>query len=147
MARNRIKRLKSANKTGDDQALIRQAVAELRFDQQHLVASYNRVLAAQAFDAVRSASPDGAYWMLDVTAKTHTRGCIEMSGRNWPWSVLVRVHPLRHHGCRCALIPASPSAPWGNRRDAAHILMETERAPRHDDGEGPWGLRSKRMER
>lgn len=124
-------------------ALIKQARAEDRYEQQHLVASYRRMAAAQAFDAVREISPEGAYWLLDVTAKTHTKGCLFMAGRNWPWSVLQRVHPLRHPGCRCTLIPASDAAGWGTEREAAHIVMESARGPRHDeDHDGPWGLRS-----
>ncbi|TXH51269.1 MAG: hypothetical protein E6Q97_18765, partial [Desulfurellales bacterium] len=64
LATNRKKRLRAARHSVPAQR------AEHRFAQQSEVARYRRLANAQSLDAVKAVSPDGGYWLLDVTAKT-----------------------------------------------------------------------------
>ena len=55
-------------------------------------------------DGVRRSSPEGAYWVLDLTRRTHTKDCLAMANRAWSWRVLTVIRPSnRHLGCGCRL--------------------------------------------
>lgn len=98
-------------------------------------------MAARAFAAVdrtvlKVQSPTGAFWKLDPTVIEHTAGCLLMGGKFWPWEVLDRVHPPRHHGCPCRLLSYGAAIADGLLapgqvldaatavRRAAHVVME-----------------------
>lgn len=76
--------------------------AEKRYAQQRSEAMAARAIAAMGRLQLRRDSPLGAFWKLGI-AKDHTEGCKFMAGRFWPWEVLDRVYPPRHHGCTSSL--------------------------------------------
>lgn len=77
---------------------------EETYARQRAVAMAARAFAAIDRVVLREASPQGAFWKLDPTVTEHTAGCLVMGGKFWPWAVLDRVHPPRHHGCPCRLL-------------------------------------------
>lgn len=82
---------------------VKQILAdEERFAQQRADAMAARAISALERLQLRRDSPLGAYWELGHAHK-HTRGCLIMAGRFWPWSVLDRLHPPRHYGCTSRL--------------------------------------------
>lgn len=74
------------------------------YARQHVEAQAARAFAAIDRVVLRGQSPQGAFWKLDPTVVEHTAGCLLLGGRFWPWAVLDRVHPPRHHGCPCRLL-------------------------------------------
>lgn len=56
---------------------------------------------------VREASPEGAYWQLSPYVENHTRDCLAMAGKVWPWTVLEAYRPPLHVGCGCRLVPVA----------------------------------------
>lgn len=56
---------------------------------------------------LRVVSPAGASWELG-RAERHTRDCLAMAGRTWPWEALEVIRPPTHTGCRCRLRAAAP---------------------------------------
>lgn len=107
-------------------------------------------VAARAFAAVervqlRLGSPSGAFWRLDPTVVEHTKGCLLMGGRFWPWEVLNRVHPPRHAGCPCRLLGYQAAVAEGLMRpedvvdvrtavrSAARVVMEAAEELPADD--------------
>lgn len=64
-----------------------------------------RNVAAVDRAALRRASPQGAFWKLDPTKKTHTAECVAMAGKVWPWQALDRWRfwPPLGGGCGCSL--------------------------------------------
>lgn len=110
--------------------------AEQRYSRQRDEAMAVRAFAAVDRVVLRSSSPQGAFWRLDPTVTEHTAGCLAMGGKFWPWAVLDRVHPPRHHGCPCRLLGYGEAIAEGLMapgdvvdvkaavRRAAHVLME-----------------------
>lgn len=104
--------------------------------RQRLEAQAVRAFAAIDRVVLREQSPQGAFWKLDPTVTEHTAGCLLMGGHFWPWAVLDRVHPPRHHGCPCRLVGYGQAIADGLMgagdvqdirkaiRRAAHVLME-----------------------
>lgn len=79
---------------------------ELRFERMRQLAVRHRIMAGVSEARVRAISPEGAYWRMDPTKKTHTADCLAMNGKAWSWSVLAVIRPSnRHHQCGCVLIP------------------------------------------
>lgn len=115
---------------------------EERYQRQRSEAMAARAIAAVDRQVLRRESPLGAFWQLDPTVVEHTAGCLVMGGKFWPWAVLDRVHPPRHHGCPCRLrgygdaIAAGLITPGAVRdvsaaiRAAAGIVMEADVAER-----------------
>jgi hypothetical protein len=93
---------------GDDIAAVieRTLQKERRYGRLHLLAARRRVQLRVEEANVRALSPDGAYWLLDPTRRTHTVDCLAMAGKAWSWSVLSRISPAnRHLQCGCQLVP------------------------------------------
>lgn len=76
---------------------------EERYARQRAEAMAARSFAAVDRVVLRQQSPNGAFWELDPNVQEHTAGCLLMGGKFWPWAVLNRVYPPRHHGCPCRL--------------------------------------------
>lgn len=53
--------------------------------------------------SVKESSPQGAFWKLSPFVREHTPDCVAMGEKFWPWSVLDKINPPTHYGCRCAL--------------------------------------------
>lgn len=92
-----------------DQAKREELIRGLMAQEETYARQRSMAMAARAFAAVDRAvlhgtSPLGAFWRLDPTVIEHTAGCLFMGGKFWPWQVLDRVHPPRHHGCPCRLL-------------------------------------------
>lgn len=116
--------------------LLRQ---ERRYSRARLEASTVRVHAALDRLELKQLSPQGAYWEIGV-AEQHTAGCLFMHGKFWPWEVLDRVHPPRHHGCTSRLYGLGTAIAAGKMtaadipepadaiRAAAGVVMEMEQA-------------------
>lgn len=78
---------------------------ERRIQAQREDAVTVRALGAADKATVKAASPEGAYWRLSPTVKTHTLDCLAMGGKVWPWSVLDVFHPpLCGPWCQCELL-------------------------------------------
>lgn len=77
---------------------------ERRYVEAREQAMLERALGAAERRHLRKASPQGAYWKLSDRVKEHTADCLAMGEKFWPWAVLDRLHPPRHHGCPCRLI-------------------------------------------
>lgn len=134
-----------------DRELREGAIRGLVAREEHNARMHAEAQAARAFAAIdrvvlRVQSPQGAFWKLDPTVVEHTAGCLLMGGRFWPWAVLDRVHPPRHHGCPCRLAGygeaiadglMGPGAVMDVRqaiRRAAAVVMEAQLyAPEVDD--------------
>jgi hypothetical protein len=76
---------------------------EQNYARQRAIASGARVFASVERTALEEQSPQGAYWKLGVAVE-HTPDCLAMAGKLWPWSVLRKIHPLLHVGCKCTLL-------------------------------------------
>jgi hypothetical protein len=92
-----------------DQSKREAKVRALMAQEETYARQRSMAMAARAFAAIErvvlhDTSPLGAFWRLDPTVIEHTAGCLFMGGRFWPWQVLDRVHPPRHHGCPCRLL-------------------------------------------
>jgi cytidylate kinase len=78
---------------------------------------------------VKARSPLGAKWMLG-DRKNHTRGCLALAGKAWPWGVLDAIPPPIHTGCGCWLKPLGPGdtvpEPAQAARDARAALALEE---------------------
>lgn len=128
------------------------AIRGLTSREQRYARQRDEAMAARAFAAVdrmviRMDSPNGAFWRLDPGVMEHTAGCLIMGGKFWPWEVLNRVHPPRHHGCPCRLLGygeaiaegfMSPGAVVDARtaiRRAAVVVMEGVLIVEPEDGE------------
>lgn len=120
---NRRRRLIKSAVAGKD--ISTELGKEGRFSMMHRNASAERKIQAQATDNLKANSPEGAFWVIDPLAKTHTAGCLRMGGKNWTWRTLDRIHPLRHQGCRCHLISWVPGAPVGDGRTVRGVVMES----------------------
>jgi hypothetical protein len=77
---------------------------ERRYQRQREEAISVRALARAEQNALRRTSPQGAYWMLSDYVREHTLDCLGFASQFWPWRVLERQGPPRHHGCPCYLI-------------------------------------------
>jgi len=78
---------------------------ERRFTEAHHEAAAARVQATARRGMVRRLSPEGAFWHLSEAVKEHTPDCLAMATVGWwPWSVLDRINPPTHTGCRCELL-------------------------------------------
>lgn len=92
-----------------DIAARKQKLQKLLKRERYYIGLRERAMTARAHSVVDSlriqeASPQGAYWRLGH-AIHHTPGCIAMSGKFWPWSVLREVGiPPIHPGCACELL-------------------------------------------
>lgn len=76
---------------------------ERRYAGQRAEASAVRGIRTVERVAVKRESPLGAYWKLGV-AENHTRDCVAMAGKIWPWDVLDTDHPPLGPGCVCELV-------------------------------------------
>lgn len=76
---------------------------ERRFAKMRSESMAIRVAAAQDRAVLQQESPEGAFWRLDPNVKRHTRDCVAMAGKFWPWQVLRAFHPPTHAGCQCSL--------------------------------------------
>jgi hypothetical protein len=76
---------------------------ETRYANQREAALQGRALGALEARILESKSPEGARWELGNT-RTHTKDCLAMAGKVWPWSVLRSIRPPLHHGCDCRLV-------------------------------------------
>jgi hypothetical protein len=77
---------------------------ERRYIQMRREALSGRLAGFADMKRLQEASPQGAYWQLSNTVRTHTPDCIAMSGKVWPWPVLRKWHPPLHAGCPCRLL-------------------------------------------
>ena len=78
---------------------------ERRYLQMHEDAAWVRTKGALRRDQVRRLSPDGAFWVMSPHVKEHTPDCIALAAVGWwPWSVLDKIWPPNHPGCRCELL-------------------------------------------
>lgn len=77
---------------------------ERRYQRQREEAISVRALARAEQNTLRRTSPQGAYWMLSDYVREHTLDCLGFASQFWPWRVLERQGPPRHHGCPCYLI-------------------------------------------
>lgn len=115
--------------TGDDlRAAFEQALdRERRLNRIRQQAATRRLLLKIEEANVQSVSPQGAYWLLDPSLKTHTADCLAMAGHSWSWEVLKRVRPSnRHVQCGCRLIPYSMARANG-LPDAERVRKEAPR--------------------
>lgn len=81
---------------------------ERRFNMMRQRAASRRLLLRIEEAQVHAMSPDGAYWVLDPSLRTHTADCLSMAGKLWSWDVLRHIRPSnRHVQCGCRLITAS----------------------------------------
>ena len=97
-----------AASNGDDlkESLATGLKRELRFQRMRQAAVIRRVTLRLDEDRVQGLSPQGAYWVLNPTAKIHTPDCLAMAGKAWTWRVLSIIRPSnRHNLCGCRLIP------------------------------------------
>jgi hypothetical protein len=68
-------------------------------------AAQQRVYERVQEQRLQQVSPEGAYWMIDPSRKTHTPDCLAMNGHAWSWKVLSIIRPSnRHFGCQCQLL-------------------------------------------
>lgn len=79
-----------------------------------------RAKAAVETAKVKEQSPGGAKWMLG-DRKNHTPGCVALSGKPWPWSVLEQIPPPVHAGCGCWLAPLGPNDVVPEHGEAMHM--------------------------
>lgn len=77
---------------------------ENRYVSMREQAMAERANAAVDRMELKKESRQGAYWTLDPSVKQHTPGCLALSGKVWPWSVLDLIHPPLHPGCPCKLM-------------------------------------------
>ena len=102
--------LNAAAKLSDDkqQARINAILQrEIHYSNLRQQAMITRATAYVQNAVVKQRSPQGATWMLGP-AKNHTRGCVALAGKAWPWSVLDAIQPPLHTGCGCWLKPLGP---------------------------------------
>lgn len=101
--------------------------AEKRYARQRQEEMARRAVAAVDRAALRRLSPQGAFWKLDPTKKTHTPECVAMAGKLWPWAALDAHYfwPPVHGGCGCSLhgYHAAVKAGW----------LKAGRVPNADD--------------
>lgn len=99
---------RGATKDELDKILQNALDRERRFNMMRQQAAERRLRLRIEEAQVEAQSPEGAYWVLDPTLRTHTADCMRMAGRIWSWSTLRRIRPSnRHAQCGCRLIPAS----------------------------------------
>lgn len=79
---------------------------ERRYAGQRAEATAIRAIRAVERVSVKLESPVGALWVLGP-AEQHTRDCVAMAGKVWPWDVLETDHPPLGPGCVCYLLPMS----------------------------------------
>lgn len=91
---------------------------ERRYQQQREEAIATRALARAEQQTLKRTSPQGAYWMLSDYVSEHTLDCLALAGQFWPWDVLERYGPPRHHGCPCYLIGLEEAKSLGLMTDA-----------------------------
>jgi hypothetical protein len=115
-AKRIVRSMEKASERGDDlDDAFREALSrEARFERMRQAAVQRRITLRIQEEWVRSLSPEGAYWVIDPTKKTHTADCIAMAGKVWSWSVLAIIRPSnRHNLCGCTLIPKNMAAANG----------------------------------
>jgi hypothetical protein len=91
-------------KTRNDK--VKKAIAaEHRYAAMRQNEMGRRAVAAVDRAALRRESPQGGFWKLDLTKKTHTPECVAMAGKLWPWEALDRFSfwPPLGGGCGCSL--------------------------------------------
>lgn len=80
---------------------------ERRFNMMRQQAAERRLTLRIEEASVQSVSPQGAYWVMDPSKRTHTQDCMAMAGHLWSWEVLRYIRPSnRHAQCGCHLLPA-----------------------------------------
>lgn len=107
-ARRIFATLERAARDGDDidDAYTRALARERRLNHIRQVAAERRLFLRIEEASVQSVSPQGAYWLIDPSKRTHTEDCLAMAGHAWSWEVLRKIRPSnRHHQCGCRLIP------------------------------------------
>lgn len=113
-------------KTRNDK--VKKAIdAERRYAVQRQREVGRRSVAAVDRAALRKASPQGAFWRIDPTLKTHTPECVALSGKFWPWEAL-DAHafwPPLGGGCGCSL--------YGYKHAVAQGWMKAGKVPDVDD--------------
>lgn len=118
--------LKRSSDRGDDEAaraeVLRKALArEARFERMRQAAVERRVMEGVSEARVRAVSPEGAYWLLDPSKRTHTADCLAMANKAWTWDVLKVIRPSnRHNTCGCHLI--SVALAQANGRANANMI-------------------------
>lgn len=76
---------------------------ERRYAGQRAEATAIRAIRAVERVSVKLESPIGGLWVLGP-AEQHTRDCVAMAGKVWPWEVLDTDHPPLGPGCVCYLL-------------------------------------------
>ena len=131
--RNSMKRialdLRRAALSGDDlgEQLQKSLDRERGYAMLRVRAARRRVELRIEEADIRARSPEGAYWLLDPTKRTHTADCLAMAGKAWGWKVLAKISPAsRHYGCGCRLETLGYAR--GNGLPNAYVVRN--RAPR-----------------
>jgi len=105
--------------------------------EKHYAGLRQQAMMSRATASVQNAqtkqnSPGGALWLLGPR-KTHTPGCVAMSGKAWSWDVLDHFKPPVHTGCGCTLVPLPAGTklpPTGEQMTAVRAAMALEEAIR-----------------
>jgi hypothetical protein len=95
---------------------------ERRYLEQHIEMASWRMAREEEMAQVQRASPEGGFWLLDESKKTHTEDCLAMEGRVWSWDTLREVNPAnRHPGCGCRIITPDHARRLGKTPIRGHL--------------------------
>ena len=114
-------------------ALERALRRERRYSSMRMIAARRRLQLRIEEANIKAISPEGAYWLLDVTKATHTADCLAMAGKAWSWKVLGVISPSnRHYQCGCTLLPMGTARADG-LPNSDRIRKRIPRAALRDD--------------
>jgi hypothetical protein len=87
------------------QAVVTAASVEEKYFDMRMEGVRQRITETVDEMRLKTDSPEGAYWLIDPSRKTHTPGCVAMANKAWSWAVLKTISPaMMHYGCGCKII-------------------------------------------